>query len=83
LPAFPFLSYWILVFYTAPSCLDHVPSLWRTLGFFPASAQPLPLLKARIYEVPVDQIVDNGLYEIGSPVLVVEVVSVLPDVHGQ
>ena len=34
-------------------------------------------------EVPVDQMVEEGLHEVGPAVLVVEIIGVLPNVAGQ
>ena len=36
-----------------------------------------------VHEVPIDQVVQEGLDEVGPPVLVVEIVSMLPDVDRQ
>jgi hypothetical protein len=43
----------------------------------------LLLLQVGIHEIPIDQMIKEGLEEVGTTVLIVEIVSVLPYIDHQ
>ena len=44
---------------------------------------PLQLNEIRVDELPIDKIVNEGIKIVASPVLIVKVIRMLPDVHRQ